>query len=412
MARRLNRLSARAVVTLTKPGRHADGGGLYLSISKDGTTVRRRWTFLYRRRGVPAGKLREMGLGNPASVSLAKAREMAAKCRADLADGLDPIDARQARRSLQRGMPSFGRCADELLAVKETAWRNATHRHQWRRALTHEAAALRSKPVDKISTEDILSVLQPLWRAKHETATRLRARIEAVLDAARAKGHMPPNTANPARWRGHLDKLLPPPRKNSERRHHPAMPFADVPAFIERLRKRPAVAALALEFIILTAARSGEALGARWSEMDMEAKLWTVPKDRMKRGIEHRVPLAPRAIQILEGMVKLARGDFVFPTHRVDRPLSDMSCLMLLRRMKVEGATVHGFRSSFRDWVGEATGFPRELAESALSHAIGDETERAYRRGDALEKRRKLMQAWARFCQGETGIVRLRAATG
>jgi integrase len=295
-------------------------------------------------------------------------------------------------------VPTFGRCADEFLAIKETAWRNATHRHQWRRALTHEASALRSKPVDKISTEDILGVLRPLWLTKRETATRLRARIEAVLDAGRAKGHIPPNTANPARWRGHLDKLLPPLRKNRERRHHPAMPFADVPGFIERLRARPAVAALALEFIILTAARSGEALGARWPEIDTKARVWTVPGSRMKRGVEHRVPLAPQAIRILEAMAKVRRDDFVFPAQRVGRPLSNMACTMLLRRLKVAGASVHGFRSAFRDFAGELTSFPREVAEAALAHAVGDETERAYRRGDALAKRRKIMEAWASYC--------------
>jgi integrase len=403
MARQLNKLSARAIANLVKPGRHSDGGGLYLSISKDSSTLRRRWTFLYRRRGSSgdegAGKLREMGLGNLATVSLAKARALATQCRSDLADGLDPIATREARGKLQRGVPTFGKCADDLLATKEAAWRNATHRHQWRRALIEEAAALRSKPVDKVSTEDILGVLQPLWQSKHETATRLRARIEAVIDAARARGHLLPNTANPARWRGHLDKLLPPRRKNKERRHHAAMAFAEVPAFIGRLREREAVAALALEFIILTAARTGEALGARWSEIDMKAKVWTVPAERMKRGVEHRVPLCQRAIEILHAMSKVARGNLVFPAYRSDRPMSNMACSMLLRRLKVETATTHGFRSSFRDWAGELTSFPREVAEAALAHAVGDETERAYRRGDALEKRRKLMDAWAAFLE-------------
>jgi integrase len=328
---------------------------------------------------------------------LAKARTLAAQCRSDLADGLDPIAAREARRKLQRGVATFGKCADDFLAAKEAAWRNATHRHQWRRALTEETAALRSKPVDKVSTEDILGVLQPLWQSKHETATRLRARIEAVLDSARARGHLLPNTANPARWRGHLDKLLPPRRKNRERRHHPAMAFAEVPAFISRLRERQAVAALALEFIILTAARTGETLGARWPEFDMKAKVWTVPAERMKRGVEHRVPLCQRAIEILNAMAKVARSDLVFPAYRSDRPMSDMACNMLLRRLKVKAATTHGFRSSFRDWAGELTSFPREIAEAALAHAVGDDTEQAYRRGDALEKRRKLMDAWAQY---------------
>jgi integrase len=353
-----------------------------------------------------------MGLGNPSSVTLAKARELAQQCRADLVDGLDPIEAREARRNRLRGIPTFGKCADELLELKERGWRNATHRHQWRRALTEEVAALRTKLVDKVSTVDILGVLQPIWQSKHETATRLRARIEAVLDAARAKGYIPANSANPARWRGHLDKLLSPRRKNRDRKHHPAMPFADVPAFIGRLRERQATAALALEFLILTAARSGEALGARWSEIDMTSKIWTVPAGRMKRGVEHRVPLVDRAVEILEGMAKIRRGELVFPAYRADRPMSDMACSMLLRRLKVEGVTVHGFRSSFRDWAGELTGFPREIAEAALAHAVGDETERAYRRGDALAKRRKLMDAWAAYVEKVQGANVIKPAFG
>jgi integrase len=245
-------------------------------------------------------------------------------------------------------------------------------------------------------------VLKPIWLTKSETASRLRGRIETVLDAARAKGHIPPGTANPARWRGHLDKLLA-RRQKLTRGHHPAMPFTEVPAFVEKLRERPAIAARALEFVILTAARSGEALGARWSEIDFESKVWTVPALRMKRGIEHRVPLVPRAIQIIEEAKKLARGDLVFPAFRADKPLSDMALTMLLRRMKVEGASVHGFRSSLRDWAGELTSFPREVAEAALAHAVGDETEQAYRRGDALAKRRKLMEAWANYCDKGPG---------
>jgi integrase len=243
----------------------------------------------------------------------------------------------------------------------------------------------------------VLSVLRPIWQTKPETASRLRGRIEAVLDAARVRGHIPPNAANPARWRGHLDKLLPRARKLS-RGHHPAMPFADVPGFVARLREREATAALALEFIILTASRSGEALGARWSEIDKHAKVWTVPAERMKRGVEHRVPLSPRAFEILEVMATATHGDLVFPAHKADRPLSNMACSMLLRRMCVEGVTVHGFRSSFRDWAGELTNFPRELAEAALSHVVGDEVERAYRRGDALARRRRAMDSWAAYC--------------
>jgi integrase len=392
------------------PGRYGDGGGLYLLVDKAGA---RRWLFRFRwkdnRAEKGSGRLRDMGLGNLGSVPLAKARELAAQCRGDLADGLDPIARREARQALKKGVPTFGRCADELVDALEAGWRNEKHRHQWRHTLTEYAAAIRPRPVDKVTTEDVLSVVQPIWQTKPETASRLRGRIEAVLDAARARGHIPQNTANPARWRGHLDKLLP-KRKKLTRGHHPAMPFADVPTFIEHLRKREAIAALALEFIILTAARSGEALGARWQEIDMKEKVWTLPDRRMKRGVEHRVPLSPRAIEILEAMAKGARGDLVFSTHRADRPMSGMACTMLLRRMKAEGVTVHGFRSSFRDWAGECTSFPREIAEAALAHAVGNEVERAYRRSDALEKRRKLMDAWASYCtKSQSGkVVQLR----
>jgi integrase len=296
----------------------------------------------------------------------------------------------------------------------EADWRNAKHRYQWRHTLTEYAASIREKPVDAIATADVLTVLKPLWQSKPETASRLRGRIEAVLDAARARGFIPEGRANPARWRGHLNKLLPKPRKLT-RGHHPAMPFDDVPEFVGQLRARDTVTALALEFIILTAARSGEVLGARWAEIDWKGKVWIVPPERMKAGVEHRAPLTDRALAILKTMKAAARGEYVFPSHRSDRPLSGMSCAMLLRRMKVVNATVHGFRSAFRDWCGEATHFPREVAEAALAHAVGDRTERAYRRGDALEKRRKLMDAWARYCEPKHGceatVVQLSMST-
>jgi integrase len=260
------------------------------------------------------------------------------------------------------------------------------------------AKAIRPVPVDQIGTEHVLKVLKPIWTTKPETASRLRGRIERVLDAAKALGHR--TGENPALWRGHLKSLLP-KREKLTRGHHPAMPYADVSDFLTQLRAREAVAALALEFTILTAVRSGEALGATWSEIDIQAKVWTIPKGRMKAGKEHRVPLSPRALAILEEATKL-RADssaFVFPGQRRGRPLSGMATEMLLRRMKIETASVHGFRSSFRDWAGEHTAYPREVAEAALAHQVGDEVERAYRRGDALEKRRKLMDAWEAICE-------------
>jgi integrase len=257
------------------------------------------------------------------------------------------------------------------------------------------AAPLWPLRVDHVEVGHVLEVLKPIWTTKPETASRLRGRIEKVLDAAKARGHR--NGVNPARWRGHLDHLLP-PRQRLTRGHHAAMPYGEVPRFIGDLRRRDAVAACALEFLILTAARSGEVICARWPELDLQRGVWTIPATRMKAGCEHRVPLVARAMQIIEVMDKVRIGDFVFPSRVATKPLSSMVLEMLLRRMGQEAITVHGFRSSFRDWAGEATSFPREIAEAALAHTVGDQTERAYRRGDALEKRRELMDHWASFC--------------
>jgi integrase len=374
------------VSTATKPGRHSDGDGLYLVVDPSGA---KRWLFMFRW----GGKLKEMGLGGLASVSLSEAREKAGEARRVLTSGRNPIEARRAAQATLNAVQTFGAFADALVADISHGFRNEKHKAQWSMTLTKYAAPLRDKPLDAIQTDDVLSVLTPLWQTKSETASRLRGRIERVLDAARAKGLR--SGENPARWRGHLDHLLP-KRHNLTRGHHAALPYPDVPAFVAELRNREAIAALALEFTILNAARSGEALGAKWNEIDRDAKVWTVPPERMKTGREHRVPLTKRALEILETVGQIRTGDYVFPGQRRGRPLSIMSMEMLLRRMKVD-VTVHGFRSSFRDWAGECTSFPREIAETAL--AIGDETERAYRRGDALEKRRKLMAAWAAFCE-------------
>jgi len=274
------------------------------------------------------------------------------------------------------------------------------------------AAPLRRIPVDKITTDDVLSVLKPLWNDKAETASRLRGRIERVLDAAKAQGLR--TSENPARWRGHLDQLLP-KRQRLTRGHHAAMPYSDVPAFMADLQARQATAALALELAILTAARTGEVLGARWEEFDLDRALWTVPATRMKAGREHRVPLSQRALKITGAMHQCRNGDYVFPGQKAGRPLSVMALEMVLRRMKVDGATVHGFRSAFRDWAAEATSFTNEVCEAALAHAIENKVEAAYRRGDLFDKRRKLMEAWGRFCtspadEAQNRIVVLRAS--
>ena len=393
MARKVNRLSARAAATLDKPGRHADGGGLYLSISKDGETVRRRWVLLYRWHG----KLREMGLGPASTVSLAQAREMADKWRGEMRAGRNPLESRQAERRSSQAARTFAEVAASFYEAKSHDWRNAKVRKQWMTPLERYAARLMPLPVNEVGTEDVLAVLTPIWTTKPETASRVRGRIEAVIDAARARGLIAANEANPARWRGHLSHLLSKRRKLT-RGHHAAMPYREVPSFIVKLSEREAVSAAALEFLILTAARTSEVLGARWAEVDLATAVWTVPAERMKGRREHRVPLSDRALEILATMAPVRRGELVFPGIRTGRPLSSMAMEMCLRRMKVERATVHGFRSSFRDWAGDTTQFPRELAEAALAHVAGDETERAYRRSDALERRRKLMQAWADFC--------------
>ena len=404
MPRLLNRLTDRAInSTKITPGRHADGGGLYLVVDRPGgKAAAKRWVFLYRK----GGRLREMGLGGLLNVPIAKARVEAEKWRTVLGDRASRGDPIAERKRVSGGIPTFGDFADKFLDAKEAGWRNDKHRAQWRMTLTEYAASLRRKPVNDIGTEDVLSVLKPIWTEKPETAARLRGRIERVLDAARVKGHR--TGENPARWRGHLDHLLS-KRQKLSRGHHAAMPYDEVPAFVDGLRERPAVAARALEFTILTAARSGEALAARWDEIDFDAKLWTIPAGRMKAAREHRVPLSDRGIAILREMETGQTGEYVFPGQRPPRPLSNMAFEMLLRRIN-SPYTAHGFRSSFRDWAGDKTTFPREVAEAALAHAIGNETEAAYRRSDALEKRRKLMDAWAAFCVAAPGgkVVPLR----
>ncbi len=395
MAREIRKLDPRTVATITTPGRHSDGGGLYLVVDKGdaatGDAGAKRWVFLFRWEG----KLKEMGLGGLTAVSLSKAREKAAAVRNQLDDGLNPIEARKANREI----PTFGKMADELVATLSRQWRNQKHIDGWRMTLAVHADALRDRRVNEITTQHVLDILEPLSRTRAETASRLRGRIERVLDAARAQGFIAPPWENPARWRGNLKHLMP-ARQKLSRGHHTALPYAEIPGFMAALRERGAMAGLALEFVILTAARSNEVLGATWAEIDLSAKTWTVPAKRMKSGREHRVPLSNAAVKVLEKVGEAVTGSLVFPgpigKRGVERALSVNAMSALLKRMGV-AVTVHGFRSSFRDWAGEASTFPREIAEAALAHVVGDETERAYRRGDALEKRRKLMEAWASY---------------
>lgn len=409
MAHTIKRLSHRTVQTLTKPGRHADGGGLYLSISPDG--ARRRWVFLFRhrRRGeAGSAKLREMGLGSAATVTLKEAREAAAKARDLIKQGLDPL----AQEVAERQIPTFGEVADEVVASRGGGFRNAKHRAQWTMTLTEYAASLRDLPVNAITTDDVLQVLRPLWAKVPETASRLRGRIETVLNAAKAKGDRAGE--NPAQWRGHLDHLLP-KRQKLQRGDHKALPYDEVPKLVERLRNSGSISALCLEFTILTATRSGESRSARWAEFDLDNDMWTVPAARMKAGREHRVPLSPRAKAIVTEMAETKVSEFVFPGQEATRPirrgksvppsergLSDMAMTTVMRRMKVD-ATVHGFRSAFRDWTAEATSAPREVAEAALAHVLENKVEAAYRRSDLFAKRRDLMNSWAKHCEPVVG---------
>jgi integrase len=385
------KLTARAAAT-TKPGRYGDGAGLWLVVSATGA---RKWVFRFSF----GGKVTEMGLG---AANLAQARAKAIEARQTIAEGKNPIEERREAVKAEAGKPTFGAIADALIAAKTPEWRNEKHLAQWKMTLEVYAAPLRSRAVDEIDTAAVLAVLKPIWQTKPETASRLRGRIETVLDAARANGDIPEDRSNPARWRGHLQLLLA-KRTKLSRGHHAAMAYADVPAFISDLREREGMAALALEFCILTEARSGEVLGARWAEIDLAGKVWTVPATRMKAGREHRVPLCARALAILEPLSNARTNDFLFAGQRAEKPLSGMAMEMLLRRMGVSDITVHGFRSAFRDWAGNETHFARELAEAALSHVIGDKAEQAYRRSDALDKRRKLMDAWANYCEPKAG---------
>jgi integrase len=395
MPRATNRLSALAVTRAKKPGMYADGGGLYLQVTSAGA---RSWIFRYARNG----RSREMGLGALSKVPLATARLKAEEAREDLGRGQDPIQARQARKAEEAAeaarQVTFEDAADSYINSHRAGWRNAKHGDQWKNTLrTYAYPAIGSVPVRDIETGMVLKVLEPIWTIKTETANRVRGRIEAVLDWARARGHR--QGENPARWRGHLDDLLPRPGKVRRVQHHPALPYSEIGAFMAELRKQEGVAALALEFLILTASRTGEAIGARWSEIDLQQRLWTIPAERIKAGREHRVPLSSPTIIVLREVAKLRRTDgYVFPGDKQGKHLSNGALLMLLERMNRGDLTVHGFRSTFRDWAAEQTNFPREVAEMALAHVVEDKTEAAYRRGDLFVKRQKLMDTWAAYC--------------
>lgn len=399
MARKAKELSPLSVGRLTQPGHHAVGGvaGLYLYVIESGS---RSWVL----RVMVGTKRRHIGLGGFPDVPLAQAKERARKARDEIALGIDPIERKREAASQLRAQQAtaitFKTAAETYVTAHGETWKSAKHLSQWNGSLKNYAyPVIGDLLIKDIGQEHVLKILEPIWKVKTETATRLRGRLEVVLDWATVRGFRTGD--NPARWKGHLDKLLAAPGKIQKVEHHRALPIDAMPLFMIDLRKREGTSALALEFTILTAARSGETRGATWAEIDKNAKVWTIPAERMKAGKEHRVPLTDTALRLIERMPKIADSEFIFSAPRGGQ-LSDMSLTQVLRRMKVD-AVPHGFRSTFRDWAGERTNHPREVAEQALAHVLENKVEAAYRRGDALDKRRVLMKDWEAFIGKPTG---------
>jgi integrase len=397
MARRRKETLTDNGVRAEPEGLRCDGGGLYLRVTRgaDGS-LNRAWLYRF----ASTGRERWMGLGAYPDVSLKEARELADEGRRLRRQGIDPIDRRREGRAAQAvkaaKQTTFREAADGYMRSHGTGWRNAKHAAQWPSTLKdYVYPSFGDLPVQAVDAALVLKVLEPIWNEKPETASRVRGRIESVLDWAKARGLR--EGENPARWRGHLDKLLPARSKVRKVKHHAALPFDALPDFMARLKAQEGVAARALAFTILTGARTGEAIGAQWDEIDLAAKVWTIPANRMKAGREHRVPLAPAAIAILEQAAERRENDRVFPGAR-GAGLSNAAFLTTLRRMERSDLTAHGFRSTFRDWAAERTSYPREVAEQALAHTQSNKVEAAYRRSDLFDKRRRLMEAWARFC--------------
>lgn len=388
-------LTARQVATIRKPGFHAAGGvpGLMLQVTGGG----RSWVYRYQR----GGRRRNMGLGSVDDFGLAEARERAAAARRLVLDGRDPIDERRAERaasaiSAAKSM-SFRQCAEAYIAAHRAGWKNPKHAAQWPSTLeSYVYPVFGALPVAAIDVGLVMKAVEPIWTLKPETASRVRGRIESVLDWATSRGHR--SGDNPARWRGHLANLLPHRNKLQRVEHHAALPYGEIGVFMSELRGQPGTAARALEFAILTAARTSEVIGARWSEIDLGERIWTVRAERMKAGKEHRVPLSDAALAIVQAMAEIRSGEFLFPGSKPGQSLSNMAFFKMLRRMERGDLTAHGFRSTLRDWAAERTNFPHEVAEMALAHTVADKVERAYRRGDLFQKRRQLADAWAEFC--------------
>jgi integrase len=394
MGRKAKELGPLAVGRIQTPGLHFVGGvdGLALQVTTSGA---RSWIL----RVMVAGKRRDMGLGGYPSVPLVDAKDAARLARAKIKDGTDPIEERRTRKSAlatsRAAALTFKQCATAFIAAKESEWKNAKHAAQWRATLTAYAYPVIGKIlVRDIALPHVLQILEPIWTTKTETATRLRGRIEKVLDFATSKGYRTGD--NPARWRGHLDNLLAKPSKVAKVEHHAALPYAEMGAFMAELRQQAGIGARALEFAILTAARSGEVRGATWEEIDLAVAAWTIPGERMKADKEHRIPLSDNAVQLLRALPRMAGSPFLFPNTK-GAALSDMTLTAVLRRMN-RPVTAHGFRSTFRDWAGETTAYPREVIEHALAHQLKDKAEAAYARGTLFDKRRRLMTDWSKFC--------------
>lgn len=389
MARYAKKLTAKKITSLDD-GYHSDGDNLYLQI-KGGA---KSWLFIYKR-----GKKHELGLGAFPDVSLAEARQKASDLRKVLANGNDPLIERKEHRRLAKLEASknitFAECAEYCLKELTAGLKNEKHVKQWYSSLAEYAYPYIGKmPIKDVGTEDVLNCIQPIWLTKNETASRLRGRIEKVLSWATTKGFCEGD--NPARWRGHIENLLAKPSKIQKVEHHPALPYREIAAFMVRLSTQEGIAARCLEFTILTAARTNEAIGATWSEIDWEAKLWLIPKERMKADKPHTVPLSAQVMTLLKNMASIRQNDYVFPSR--NKGLSNMAMLNCLKRMERTDLTVHGFRSTFRDWLAEETHYPNHVAEMCLAHTIKNEAEAAYRRGDLLEKRLSVMTDWAVYC--------------
>lgn len=395
--RALNKLTALAVTRAIKRGMYGDGAGLYLQVAEGGS---KSWILRFK----VAGRTRHLGLGACHTVGLAEARQRAAVARLSLLDGKDPIEARRASRAAAAKALTFDEGAAQFIAAHAPGW-GADHRDHWRQTIADYASpVLGSLDLKAIGTEDILRVLTPIWAAKVENASRLRGHVENILDWAKVKGLRAGE--NPARWRGHLDHLLPKKKKVHQVTHRPAIAYSEIAEFMKALRERESVRSAALQFQILTAVRPGEARGARWAEIDLEQKLWKIDAGRMKARAEHRVPLSTPAIAVLEKMAVIRVSEYVFP-GLPGRPIGELAMFTMLREMGRGDITAHGMRSAFRDWAGDKTHHPREVIEQALAHAAGDSVERAYRRSDALERRRKLMDAWSNYCDQPGGDAKV-----